>query len=464
MTSNKNMEDKKALIIGGGLVGSLWAVFLAKRGYAVDVYERRGDMRAAGYSGGRSINLAMSHRGWRAVEKAGILEELRRVAIPMHGRMMHSPAGELTFQPYGKEGEAIYSVSRGGLNLELLHIAGRYENVRFHFNEKCLEVDPEAGAARFENSLSGAVTELVSPLIFGADGAFSAVRGSLQNRPRFNYSQEYLDYGYKELTIPPGPQGRHQMEVNALHIWPRGNFMLIALPNMDGSFTCTLFLPFEGEVSFESLRDEAQISAFFRRFFADAVPLMPALLEDFNSNPTSALATVRCSPWHFGSKVLLLGDAAHAIVPFFGQGMNAGFEDCTLLDELLENHRENWEEVIPKFSRERPADANAIADLALQNFVEMRDLVADPGFLLRKRIAATLAERYPEEFMPMYSMVSFSHVPYSTALKAGKEQDVLLERIAAIKGIEENMETNAEVDRLFREWVGSFQWAVGSRQ
>ena len=449
------MKDKKALIVGGGLVGSLWAVFLAKRGYTVDVYERRGDMRAAGYSGGRSINLAMSHRGWRAVEKVGLLEELRQVAIPMDGRMMHSPAGELTIQPYGKKGEAIYSVSRGGLNLELLQIADRNDKVRFHFNEKCLEIDPERGIARFENSLDGAVTEAEAPLIFGTDGAFSAVRGSLQNRPRFNYSQEYLDYGYKELTIPPGLQGRHLMEINALHIWPRGNFMLIALPNMDGSFTCTLFLPFEGEFSFESLHNDAQISAFFSRFFADAVPLMPTLLEDFHTNPTSALATVRCSPWHLGSKVLLLGDAAHAIVPFFGQGMNAGFEDCTILDEMLDAHDENWEQVIPKFSRERPADANAIADLALQNFIEMRDLVADPGFLLRKRIAAALAERYPEEFMPMYSMVSFSHVPYSTALLAGKDQEVLLNRIAAIEGIESNMESNPEVDRLFRQWAVS---------
>lgn len=446
------MKNKHALIVGSGLVGSLWAVFLAKRGYKVDVFERRGDMRTAGYSGGRSINLAMSHRGWRAVEKAGIQEELRQVAIPMQGRMMHSPAGELTFQPYGKEGEAIYSVSRGGLNLELLRIADQHEQVQFHFHQKCVDADVESGKVRFEHALSGEITEAEAPLIFGTDGAFSALRGSIQHRPRFNYSQSYLDYGYKELTIPPGPGGSFLMEKHALHIWPRGNFMLIALPNIDGSFTCTLFMPFEGEYSFEKLQTEAQVSAFFQQFFADAVPLMPDLLHDFLQNPTSALATVRCSPWNVGGRVLLLGDAAHAIVPFFGQGMNAGFEDCTILDGMLDVMGENWDEVIPLFAQQRVPDANAIADLALQNFIEMRDLVADPEFLLQKRIAALLAERYPQDFMPMYSMVSFSHVPYREALRAGKEQAVLLGRIAALEGIESQLEQHPEVDRLFWEW------------
>ncbi|HRF37615.1 MAG TPA: FAD-dependent monooxygenase, partial [Saprospiraceae bacterium] len=272
------------------------------------------------------------------------------------------------------------------------------------------------------------------------------------HRPRFNYSQSYLDYGYKELTIPPGPGGSFLMEKHALHIWPRGNFMLIALPNIDGSFTCTLFMPFEGEYSFEKLQTEAQVSAFFQQFFADAVPLMPDLLHDFLQNPTSALATVRCSPWNVGGRVLLLGDAAHAIVPFFGQGMNAGFEDCTILDGMLDVMGENWDEVIPLFAQQRVPDANAIADLALQNFIEMRDLVADPEFLLQKRIAALLAERYPQDFMPMYSMVSFSHVPYREALRAGKEQAVLLGRIAALEGIESQLEQHPEVDRLFWEW------------
>lgn len=446
------MTDKKALIVGGGLVGSLWAIFLARRGYQVDVYERRDDMRLAGYSGGRSINLAMSYRGKRALAAAGILDEAHYAAIPMYGRMMHSPAGELTFQPYGKAGEAIYSVSRGGLNMDLLRAADQFEQVRFHFRHKCLDVDAEQGRARFERQPDGQLIEVEAPLIFGTDGAFSAVRHSLQNRPRFNFSQDYLDYGYKELTIPPDAEGRHRMEVNALHIWPRGRFMLIALPNTDGSFTCTLFLPFEGEDSFEALRSEAEVSAFFERYFADAVPLMPTLLEDFRKNPTSALATVRCSPWHFGGKVLLLGDAAHAIVPFFGQGMNAGFEDCTLLNDLLDTCQENWAEVLPRFSQMRKPDADAIADLALQNFVEMRDLVADPDFLLRKRIAVALAERFPDEFVPMYSMVSFSNVPYREALLAGQAQDALLGQLAALPGIETQMAAHPDFERVFRQW------------
>jgi kynurenine 3-monooxygenase len=445
------MSSKKVVIVGGGLVGSLWSVFLSRRGYQVDVYERRGDMRAAGYSGGRSINLAMSHRGWRAVEKAGIQEALRAVAIPMQGRMMHSTGGELTFQPYGKSGAAIYSVSRGGLNLELLRLADQSELVRFHFNEKCIHMDADQGIIHFENTQTGQISEVQADLIFGTDGAYSAVRNSLQNRPRFNFSQDYLNYGYKELSIPP-INGEFAMDPNALHIWPRGNFMLIALPNTDKSFTCTLFMPYDGPQGFDALQSETAILDFFTEYFADTIPLMPRLMEEFQQNPVSSLATMRCAPWHFGPKVLLLGDAAHAIVPFFGQGMNAGFEDCTLLDELLDTHGEDWSKVIPSFSEQRIPDANAIADLALQNFIEMRDLVADPAFLLKKRIAAVLAERYPEEFMPMYSMVSFSHVPYREALQAGKDQDILLEKISAAVGPADNLLEHPAVDTLFRAW------------
>lgn len=445
--------NKRAIIIGGGLVGSLWAIFLAKRGYQLDVYESRGDMRQEGYSGGRSINLAMSERGWRAIRQAGVEYSIRKVAIPMKGRMMHSPEGELTFQPYGKQGEAIYSVSRGGLNLELLHIADSFDNVRFHFNHKCRHYNAEQGVITFEDTLGGALIHAEAPLVFGADGAFSALRKSLQKRPRFNYSQEYLDYGYKELCILPASEGKHALDPNALHIWPRGNFMLIALPNNDNSFTCTLFLPFDGPDAFEHLKDDAAVKAFFQKHFADTLPLMPTLLEDFNTNPTSALATIRCSPWDFDNRVLLIGDAAHAIVPFFGQGMNAGFEDCTLLDEFANAYNEDWNLILPAFSRNRIKDANAIADLALQNFIEMRDLVADPEFLLRKQIAGYLSEKYPQSFLPMYSMVSFHHVPYSEALAEGKAQDRLFSRILALDDIADNWKGNPEVDRVFQEWL-----------
>ena len=445
-------NSKRAVVVGAGLVGSLWAILLAKRGYEVDVYERRPDVRRMGFLGGRSINLAMSDRGWRAIQLAGIEDQIRSVAIPMPGRMMHSEEGDLTFQPYGKEGQAIYSVSRGGLNLALLDIADRYENVQLHFDQICRRVDVDRNALLFENAQNGERTEVETPLIFGTDGAFSAVRNTLQKLPMFNYSQQYLEHGYKELSIPPTANGGFRMEPNALHIWPRGKFMLIALPNHDGSFTCTLFLPFEGDESFSRLDSDTAVSRFFSKYFPDAVPLLTNLLDDFRTNSTSSLVTVRCSPWQHGSRILLLGDAAHAIVPFYGQGMNSGFEDCTLLDQYLDQYDEDWEKVLPLFSRERVHDANAIADLALRNFIEMRDRVADPQFLLRKKIEAHLHEKYPQEFLPLYSMVTFSHLPYGEALREGQAQDRLFDRILRIDGVE-NKWNGPEVEGVFREWL-----------
>lgn len=445
-------NEKKAVIVGAGLVGALWSVFLAKRGYQVDVYERRSDFREAGYIGGRSINLALSERGWKAVEIAGIREKIENVALPMPGRMMHGTDGSLTFQPYGEEGQAIYSVSRGGLNIELVNIADSLENVRFHFNQACLGVDIEANTLRFEDTRTGVEYGIESDLIFATDGAFSPVRQSLQKLPRFNYSQQYIDYGYKELCIPANPDGSHQMDTGALHIWPRGNFMLIALPNIDGSFTCTLFMPFEGEDSFENLETDEQVMAFFEKYFPDTLPLMPTLLEDFKENPTSALHTVRCHPWHYKHKILLIGDAAHAIVPFFGQGMNCGFEDCTILDTLMDKYEEHWPGIIEEFNANRPEDANAIADLALLNFIEMRDKVADPKFLLWKKIEKHLHERFPKDFQSVYSMVSFSHVPYSQALAAVGQQEELFRRMLKIKDLENNW-NGPEVEAVFRDWL-----------
>ncbi len=445
------MKEKRALVVGAGLVGALWAIFLAKRGYNVSVYEQRGDMRQAGYSGGRSINLAMSDRGWKAVEKAGIKEKLASVAIPMYGRMMHPVSGELVFQPYGKENQAIYSVSRGGLNLELLNIAASFPNVELHFDQKCRRFEPSEGAVWFEGP-DRQVKKVEAPIIFGVDGAFSAIRNSLQRLPRFNYSQSYLDYGYKELSIPPNEDGSHRLEKNALHIWPRGQFMLIGLPNIDGSFTCTLFLPFEGsQAAFDHLNSDEAVLAFFQQYFPDAIPLMPTLLDDFRRNPAAALVTVRCNPWHYQDKVLLLGDAAHAIVPFFGQGMNAGFEDCTILDALIDTFEGDWERINSTFSNSRISDGNAIAELALRNFIEMRDLVADPKFLLRQKIAARLHEKH-SSFLPTYSMVTFSNIPYSQALQAADAQNVLFERILALPDIEQNWETNEQIEGVFRKW------------
>ncbi len=447
-------KEKKAVVVGAGLVGALWAAMLAKRGYQVDVYERRSDFRDAGYLGGRSINLAISERGWRAVEIAGAREKVEAIALPMPGRMMHDLDGELSFQAYGEEGQAIYSVSRGGLNIELVNIAEKYDRVHFHFNQACRGIDRHSGFLELEDLETGAVYEIESDLIFGADGAFSAVRNSLQRLPRFNYSQQFLDHGYKELSIPPGEGGAHLMHNKALHIWPRGQFMLIALPNLDGSFTCTLFLPFEGEESFEKLKTEEQVLNFFKKYFPDALPLMPGLIEDFFKNPTSTLVTVRCNPWNWGEKALLIGDAAHAIVPFYGQGMNAGFEDCTILNELMDKYDEDWSRIIPEFNATRIADANAIADLALINFIEMRDLVADPDFLLWKKIEARLHERFPGAYQSVYTMVSFSHIPYSHALEEEADHERLYRRILAIPNIEQNWK-GPEVEAVFLEWLKS---------
>ena len=447
------MKDR-ILIVGAGLVGSLWAVLLAKRGYQVDVFELRDDPRKAGFKGGRSINLAMSDRGWKAMERAGIKEAIRQQAIPMHGRRMHDEAGQLTFQAYGDEDQAIYSVSRGGLNIELINIADQYEHLNFHFEYKCLGVNPDATTAQFESRQTGEHLTVKAGRIFGTDGAFSSVRRSLMRAlPRFSYSQSFLDYGYKELHIPPTADGKHALDPNALHIWPRGQFMMIALPNVDGSFTGTLFLAYEGQTpAFEQLNSDVEIMGFFEKYFADTIPLIPNLLEEFHENPTASLVTIRCNPWRYEDKVLIMGDASHAIVPFYGQGMNSGFEDCTVLDELLEAHDGDWAKIIAEFNATRIKDANAIADLALRNFIEMRDKVADPKFLLRKEMAAHFNKVYPE-FLPLYSQVTFSHIPYSEALAEGVAQDELFEKILALDGIESNWKDNPAVDQIFKQWM-----------
>lgn len=445
-------QRKKVNIVGAGLVGALWAVIMAKRGYEVDVYEMRPDFREAGYVGGRSINLALSERGWKATEIAGIRKEIEKVAIAMPGRMIHHQNGDTVFQPYGEQGQAIYSISRGGLNITLLNIADSFEQVRFHFGQKCLGLNLSDNHLLFEDVKTKTTYTLDGEMVFGTDGAYSVVRSSLLRVPGFNYCQNFLEHGYKELTIPALADGSYAMHKNALHIWPRKRFMLIALPNLDGSFTCTLFLPFKGEESFENLRSKEHVYRFFNKYFPDAVPLMPTLLEDFVHNPTSHLVTIHCNPWHYRKRVLLIGDAAHAIVPFFGQGMNAGFEDCTILDSLMDKYDEDWDAVIEEFNANRIEDANAIAELALMNFIEMRDKVADPKFLLWKKIEQYLHQKFPENFQSVYSMVSFSHVPYSKALAEVEAQRGLFEKILSIPNIE-NQWDGPEVESVFRKWL-----------
>ncbi len=435
------MSKIKTTIVGAGLVGSLWANYLAQKGHQVKVFERRPDMRKTTIDGGRSINLALSDRGWKALEGVGLAEAVRQMAIPMRRRTMHAEDGSLSYQPYGKDGQAIYSVSRGGLNALLMDAAEKHPVVSFHFDEKCSKVNFDTPSAIFKSYLTGEKQEVKSDLIFGTDGAFSSVRNSMLKTERFSYSQNFIDHGYKELSIPPNADGSHRLEREALHIWPRGNFMLIALPNPDGSFTLTLFLAYEGEYSFANIPDVKSARKFFEKHFKDALDLIKDFDKEWDENPTSSLVIIRCFPWQKNGKVMLLGDASHAIVPFYGQGMNSGFEDCTVFNEMIENFAGNWQEIFEKFERKRKPDADAISDLAMRNFVEMRDLTGQPDFLLRKKIENRFSDKYPEKWTPLYSMVTFSHLPYSEALAEGKRQDAIMAEIMAMDGIEEKWDS-----------------------
>lgn len=439
---------EKIAIVGAGLVGSLQAILLAKKGHQVEVFERRPDMRNVKLIAGRSINLALSDRGWKALKMAGVDNKIKETAIPMYGRMMHAEDGTLTPQAYGKEGQAIYSVSRGGLNQTLMNLADKYDNVNFNFNKACKNVDLENNELTFSDVETNEKTIFAPDRIFGTDGAFSAIRARLQKTSRFNYSQTYLKHGYKELCIPANPDGTHQIDKNSLHIWPRGEYMMIALPNIDGSFTCTLFFPFEGANSFESIKTEQDVLRFFNERFADAVPLMPDLVTEYFENPTSPLVTVKCEPWNYSDKIILMGDASHAIVPFYGQGMNSGFEDCSVFEEMSANFDGNWAKLFEDFANERKPNGDAIADLAIQNFIEMRDKVADESFLLRKKIEKKLFTKYPDKWMPLYSQVTFSHIPYATANAQGKKQEKIMDVIMAEPEIENNWDSNEIEQRI----------------
>jgi kynurenine 3-monooxygenase len=422
-------EAEAISLIGAGLNGPLLALGLVERGFRVEIYERRPDMRRVRMSAGRSINLALSTRGIHALNEAGLWNEMRKIAIPMKGRMMHSATSALTFQPYGKdESEVIYSISRADLNIALMNAAEEH-GVKMCFQQRCMGIDLKTGTLRLRDERTGEDRTVESSVTIGCDGSASAIRGEMLTLTRFNFSQQYLSCGYKELTIPAGPGEKHSLEANALHIWPRGNYMLIALPNVDGTFACILFLPFEGPDSFAQLTAPSDVVEFFESRFPDAISLMPDLADNFVANPTGAMVTIKCSPWHVAGRALLLGDAAHAIVPFFGQGINCGFEDCTCLLELLDRHGADWAQVFSEFENARKINTDAIADLAVENFVEMRDRVADPRFLLRKKVELALEAKYPQLFVPKYAMVTFHRVPYATALHRGQVQDRMLAKL-----------------------------------
>ena len=435
---------KSVTIVGAGLVGSLLSIYLSKRGYKVNVFERRPDMRLETMSAGRSINLALSDRGWRGLEGVGIADDIKKIAIPMYGRFIHHKDGTNAYQPYGKDNQAIYSVSRADINMKLMDLAEQQENVNIQFNKKCTLINRKDLAITFEDNLTKETSNSSADLLFGADGAFASSRLSIQlQSDRFEYNQHYIDCGYKELIIPAGKNGEFLLDKNALHIWPRGSFMMIALPNPDGNFTCTLFLPFEGEKSFSNLKTDKQVEEFFKSEFSDAFTLMPTLISDFKTNATASLVTVKCSPWVFDNKIGLIGDAAHAIVPFYGQGMNCGFEDCVVLNELIEKHNDDWDIIFPEYEQLRKPDGDAIADLAIANFVEMRDKTADPKFILQKKIEAKFSQHYPDKWIPLYSMVTYSpHIRYSTALKEGQKQQKIMDEIMALNNIESIWESD----------------------
>ena len=435
---------KSVTIVGAGLVGSLLSIYLSKRGYKVNVFERRADMRLETMSAGRSINLALSDRGWRGLEGVGIADDIKKISIPMYGRFIHHKDGTNAYQPYGKDNQAIYSVSRADINMKLMDLAEQQENVNIQFNKKCTLINRKDLAITFEDNLTKETSNSSADLLFGADGAFASSRLSIQlQSDRFEYNQHYIDCGYKELIIPAGKNGEFLLDKNALHIWPRGSFMMIALPNPDGNFTCTLFLPFEGEKSFSNLKTDKQVEEFFKSEFSDAFTLMPTLISDFKTNATASLVTVKCSPWVFDNKIGLIGDAAHAIVPFYGQGMNCGFEDCVVLNELIEKHNDDWDIIFPEYEQLRKPDGDAIADLAIANFVEMRDKTADPKFILQKKIEAKFSQHYPDKWIPLYSMVTYSpHIRYSTALKEGQKQQKIMDEIMAFNNIESIWESD----------------------
>ena len=418
-------------LIGAGLTGPLLALELVKSGFDVELYEKRPDIRRVRISAGRSINLALSARGIHALSQAGLWEQMQKIIIPMKGRMMHSAKSEITFQPYGRnESDVNNSISRADLSVALIN-AAEAQGVKIQFQKRCTGINLRTGKLQFLDEQTSNVESVNAGVVIGCDGSASEIRGAMLKRSRFNLSQQFLDYGYKELTIPAAPGGTHAIDPHGLHIWPRGNYMLIALPNVDGTFACILFLPFEGTDSFEQLSTRSSVLEFFRSRFPDVVPLMPDLVANFFANPVGAMVTIKCSPWHFEGKMLLLGDSAHAIVPFFGQGINCGFEDCTVLMGLVDRFGEDWNRTFHEFEIARRVNTDAIADLAIENFVEMRDRVADPHFLFQKKVEIALEAKYPNRFVPKYSMVTFRRVPYAVALERGRIQDHILTDLCA---------------------------------
>ena len=415
------MGNEKITLIGAGLAGPLMATYLAQHGYSVAIYESRPDMRKVDLSAGRSINLALSIRGINALKEVGVFGRIEPITIPMKGRMIHDLDGNIYLQPYGqKEDEVIYSVSRAQLNMDLITHAQETGKVDIHFEHTLNSADLQTNELEFGNK------KVFFDKVIGCDGSSSALRQAIIEKSNANYEKKPLGHGYKELTIPPSASGDFQIETHALHIWPRGEYMLIALPNMDRSFTCTLFFPMTGLTSFATVQEEGEIIRLFQNQFPDAYDLMPTLVKDFQTNPTGHLGTVYCDPWHYEDKAILLGDAAHAVVPFFGQGMNASFQDCSVLNKLIVKYGGNWKDVFNYFTKSHVMNGHAIADMAIENYIEMRDLVNDPIYKKRRELELLLEDKFTERFIPRYSMVSFHQIPYAEVYRRGEIQFKLM--------------------------------------
>ncbi|VXB11481.1 FAD-dependent oxidoreductase [Maribacter litoralis] len=443
-------EKKNIAIIGSGLVGSLLAIYLKRYGHKITVFDRRPDIRNIEFSG-RSINLAMSNRGWNALKTVGIEDEIRKIAIPLDKRAMHVIGKEQYFQKYGKDGEAIWSISRGVLNKRMIDLAEE-NGVDFRFEEKVWDIDlPEAIVYTGETE-KGEWKEYPFDLVFGCDGAFSRVRHKMQRRSRFDYSQDFIDVGYKELTIPANADGTHKLDKHSFHIWPRGKFMFIAMPNLDGSFTCTLFMPFEGDISFESLKTKKDAVHFFNTYFPNVKDEIENLTEDFFRNPTSAMVTMKCYPWTYWDKVALVGDSAHAVVPFYGQGMNAGFEDIFVLNQLIQEFGDDWGHIFSTYQEKRKPNADAIAELSYRNFMEMSSKTADTNFLLQKKIEKHFSTKHPEKWIPAYSRVTFSNRPYLEALAEGDAQEEIMKEVMKIPDIAEKWDSE-EIENFMLELI-----------
>ncbi len=449
-------KQQNILIIGAGLCGSLLALRLGQRGYNVSVMEMRPDLRKVDISAGRSINLAFSDRGNKAMKLVGIEDKVKALCIPMNGRMLHDRSGNTVLSNYsGRDHEYINSISRGELNGLLLTEAEKHENVNIFFNRQCMSVDFEKTTALFQDYQTKHEFVEDADAIIATDGAGSAMRKSyyLGRKFLFSFSQEYLTHGYKELSILPTETGDYKTYKNALHIWPRGDFMLIALPNLDGSFTVTLFLHHsEGEYNFGNLTTPEIVKEFFQKEFPDALELMPNLVDDFFENPTAALGTVKCSPWYFKGNTLLMGDAAHAIVPFYGQGMNASFEDVVEFDKVLDQNLENWETILTTYEKTRKKDTDAIADLAIDNFHEMKDHVANPIFQEKRKLEMALEKNFPEDYSSKYSLVTFNeHIGYRNAMLKGRAQDKAILNMLADNEIDINDDLNKTLQKIKQE-------------